>query len=141
MKKKNQPEPPPAALSKRERQILDILYRASKATASEVQEQLPESPSYSAVRALLRILEEKGHVRHASDGTKYVYSPAVPAERARRSALAHLMHTFFEGSASKAMLALLDSDPGALSQDDLDRLQARLDDARRSAAKKKEEGR
>jgi BlaI family transcriptional regulator, penicillinase repressor len=140
MKKRAQPEPPPAALSKRERQILDILYRASKATALEVQEQLPESPSYSAVRALLRILEDKGHVRHAVDGAKYVYSPAVSAERARRSALTHLMHTFFEGSASKAMLALLDSDPGTLSEDDLDRLQARLDDARRNAAKKGDEG-
>ena len=139
MKKKTQPEPPPTALSKRERQILDILYRSSKATALEVQEQLPESPSYSAVRALLRILEDKGHVRHAVDGAKYVYSPAVPAERARRSALTHLMHTFFEGSASKAMLALLDSAPGTLSQEDLDRLQARLDDARRSAAKKEDE--
>lgn len=139
MREKNQPEPAPAALSKRERQILDILYRASKASALEVQEQLPDSPSYSAVRALLRILEDKGHVRHAVDGTKYVYSPAVPAERARRSALTHLMHTFFEGSAGKAMLALLDSAPGALSEEDLDRLQARLDDARRSAGRKEHE--
>lgn len=139
MKQKNQPEPPPDALSKRERQILDILYRASKATAFEVQEQLPESPSYSAVRALLRILEDKGHVRHTAEGTKYIYSPTVPAERARRSALTHLMHTFFEGSAGKAMLALIDNAPGGLSQEDLDRLQARLDDARRSAAKKEDE--
>lgn len=136
MSKKNQPEPPPASLSKRERQILDILYRTSRATALEVQEQLPESPSYSTVRALLRILEDKGHVRHAVDGTKYVFSPAVPAERARRSALTHLMHTFFEGSAGKAMLALLDTAPGDLSPEDLDRLQARLDNARRSAARK-----
>jgi len=139
MRKKNQPEPPPAALSKRERQILDILYRSSKATALEVQEQLPESPSYSAVRALLRILEDKGHVRHLVDGTKYVYSPAVPAERARRSALTHLMHTFFEGSAGKAMLALLDNAPGELSPEDLDRLQARIDNARRTAARKEPE--
>jgi predicted transcriptional regulator len=139
MRKKNQPEPAPAALSKRERQILDILYRASKASALDVQEQLPDSPSYSAVRALLRILEDKGHVRHAVDGTKYVYSPAVPAERARRSALTHLMHTFFEGSAGKAMLALLDSAPGTLSEEDLDRLQARLDDARRNAGRKERE--
>ena len=139
MRKKNQPEPPPAALSKRERQILDILYRSSKATALEVQEQLPESPSYSAVRALLRILEDKGHVRHSVDGTKYVYSPAVPAEHARRSALTHLMHTFFEGSAGKAMLALLDNAPGELSPEDLDRLQARIDNARRTAARKEPE--
>lgn len=136
MKQKKQPEPPPATLSKRERQILDILYRSSKATALEVQEQLPEGPSYSAVRALLRILEDKGHVRHTAEGAKYIYFPSVPAERARRSALTHLMHTFFEGSAGKAMLALLDTDPGALSQEDLDRLQTRLDDARRGAAKK-----
>ena len=139
MKKEDRPEPPPAALSKRERQILDILYRTSKATALEVQEQLPDSPGYSAVRALLRILEDKGHVRHAVDGAKYVYSPAVPAERARRSALTHLMHTFFEGSAGKAMLALLDSAPGELSQEDLDRLQAHLDAARRSASKKEQD--
>lgn len=133
MKKTSQSETPPAALSKRERQILDILYRTSKATAFEVQEQLADSPSYSAVRALLRILEEKGHVRHEADGTKYVYFPAVSAERARRSALTHLMHTFFEGSAGKAMLALLDSTPGELTKEDLDRLQRRIDDARRSA--------
>ena len=134
MKKTSQPEAPPAALSKRERQILDILYRNSKATAMDVQEQLADSPSYSAVRALLRILEEKGHVRHEADGAKYVYFPAVSPERARRSALAHLMHTFFEGSAGKAMLALLDNAPGQLSEEELDRLQKRIDDARRGAA-------
>ena len=136
MKKKSQSEPPPAALSKRERQILDILYRKSKASALEVQEQLADTPSYSAVRALLRILEDKGHVRHEADGTKYVYFPAVPAERARQSALTHLMQTFFEDSAGKAMVALLDSAPQALSEEDLDRLQKRIDDARRSAARK-----
>lgn len=126
-------------LSKRERQILDIVYRNSKATAMEVQAQLADSPSYSAVRALLRILEDKGHVRHEADGTKYVYFPVVPAERARRSALTHLMHTFFEGSAGKAMLALLDSAPEALTNEDLDRLQTRIDNARRGAAKKEPE--
>jgi len=130
---------PPAVLSKRERQILDILYRSSRATALEVQEQLADSPSYSAVRALLRILEDKGHVRHEADGAKYVYFPAVSAERARRSALTHVMHTFFEGSASKAMLALLDSARGELTEDDLDRLQKRIDNARRSAAGKEPE--
>jgi len=136
MRRKSQAEIQLTTLSKRERQILDILYRNSKATALDVQEQLADSPSYSAVRALLRILEEKGHVRHETDGARYVYYPAVPAERARRSALAHLMQTFFEGSAGKAMLALLDNAPGALSAEDLDRLQKRIDEARRSAAGK-----
>ena len=136
MRKKQQPEAVPAALSKRERQILDILYRNSKATALEVQDQLADSPSYSAVRALLRILEEKGHVRHEADGAKYVYFPQVPAERARRSAMAHLMQTFFGGSAGQAMLALLDHSNGDLSDDDLDRLQQRIDEARRQAGGK-----
>jgi BlaI family transcriptional regulator, penicillinase repressor len=139
MKIRSQSDMPPAVLSKRERQILDILYRSSRATALEVQEQLADSPSYSAVRALLRILEDKGHVRHEADGAKYVYFPAVSAERARRSALTHVMHTFFEGSASKAMLALLDSARGELTEDDLDRLQKRIDNARRSAAGKEPE--
>jgi predicted transcriptional regulator len=139
MTKKSQPETQPDALSKRERQILDILYRNSKATALDVQEQLADSPSYSAVRALLRILEEKGHVRHEADGTKYVYFPAVPAERARQSALTHLMHTFFQGSTGKAMLALLDNAPEELTKEDLDRLQKRIDDARRRTTGKEPE--
>ena len=139
MTKQSQSETPADALSKRERQILDILYRNSKATALDVQEQLADSPSYSAVRALLRILEEKGHVRHEADGTKYVYFPAVPAERARQSALTNLMHTFFQGSPGKAMLALLDNAPGELTKEDLDRLQKRIDDARRRTPGKEPE--
>src|SRR5919106_6365893 len=96
-------------LSRRERQILDILYAKSSATAAEVREALPDPPSYSAVRALLRILEEKGHARHETEGTRYVYLPSVPRENARTSALFRLVTTFFDGSAAQAAAALVDS--------------------------------
>src|SRR5919107_5937259 len=95
-------------LSRRERQIIDILYANGRATAAEVQAALPEPPSYSAVRAMLRILEEKGHVRHEQDGPRYVYLPTVAADRAQKTALRHVLHTFFNGSAEQAMSALLD---------------------------------
>ena len=94
-------------LSRRERQIMDLLFQRGRATAAEVQEGLPEAPSYSAVRALLRILEEKGHVRHEQDGPRYVYVPKADRERARQSALKHVVQTFFDGSAEQAMAALL----------------------------------
>src|SRR5919106_6368802 len=95
-------------LSRRERQIMDVLYTNGRATAAEVQLAMPEAPSYSAVRAMLRILEEKGHVRHDQDGPRYVYLPTVPRENAKRSALRHMLHTFFDGSAEQAISALLD---------------------------------
>src|SRR5437899_11156769 len=95
-------------LSRRERQILDILYERGQATAADVQNALPEPPSYSAVRALLRILEDKGHVRHLQDGPRYVYVPSVARENAKRSALRHVLRTFFDGSAEQAISALLD---------------------------------
>lgn len=120
----------PPDLSRRERQILDVLYRAGRATAAEVQGALPDAPSYSAVRTLLRILEDKGHVRHEQDGARYVYMPTVARDRARRSALRHLLHTFFEGSATQAIAALLDEDAGRLTDEDLDRLQKMVDRAR-----------
>lgn len=96
-------------LSRRERQILDILYARGTATAADVLEALPDPPSYSAVRALLRILEEKGHARHETQGARYVYLPTVPRERARNSALTRIVQTFFNGSAAQAAAALVDS--------------------------------
>ena len=116
-------------LSRRERQILDILYAKSSATAAEVRESLPDPPSYSAVRALLRILEEKGHARHETQGTRYVYVPSVPRESARNSALTRIVQTFFDGSAAQAAAALVDS--GSLSEDDLKRLSEMIDRARK----------
>jgi predicted transcriptional regulator len=119
-------------LSRRERQILDILYQRGQATAAEVQSALPEPPSYSAVRALLRILEEKGHVRHEQDGPRYVYLPTVPRDNAQRSAMRHLLQTFFDGSAEQAISALLDEPSAKLSAAELDRLARMIDTARKS---------
>lgn len=115
-------------LSRRERQILDILYAKGVASVAEVQEALPDPPSYSAVRALLRILEEKGHARHEARGQRYVYLPMVPRERARNSALSRLVKTFFDGSAAQAAAALVDS--GSLSQEDLNKLSSLIERAR-----------
>jgi len=119
-------------LSRRERQILDILYRQGRATAAEVQVALPEPPSYSAVRALLRILEEKGHVRHEQDGPRYVYLPTVARDNAKRSALRHMLQTFFDGSAEQAISALLDGSSAKLSPAELDRLARLIETARKS---------
>jgi BlaI family penicillinase repressor len=116
-------------LSRRERQILDILYAKGSATAAEVKGSLPDPPSYSAVRALLRILEEKGHARHETEGTRYVYLPSVPRESARNSALTRIVQTFFEGSAAQAAAALVDS--GSLSDEDLTRLSEMIERARK----------
>jgi len=119
-------------LSRRERQILDILYERGQATAAEVQTALPEPPSYSAVRALLRILEEKGHVSHQQDGPRYVYLPTVARDNAQRSALHHMLKTFFDGSAEQAISALLDESSSKLSSAELDRLARLIDTARKS---------
>ena len=119
-------------LSRRERQILDILYQRGQATAADVQNALPEPPSYSAVRALLRILEEKGHVRHQQDGPRYIYLPTVARENAKRSAMRHMLRTFFDGSAEQAISALLDDASTKLSSAELDRLARLIEDARRS---------
>jgi len=116
-------------LSRRERQILDILYAKGTATAAEVQEALPDPPSYSAVRALLRVLEEKGHARHETQGTRFVYLPMVPRERARNSALSRIIKTFFDGSAAQAAAALVDS--GSLSDDELAKLSSLIERARK----------
>lgn len=124
----------PPDLSRRERQILDVLYKAGRATAAEVQEAMPSAPSYSAVRTLLRILEDKGHVRHEQDGARYVYFPIVARDAAKRSALRHLLNTFFEGSTTQAIAALLDDDASRLSNADLDRLSAAIKRARKEGA-------
>lgn len=120
-----------AQLSRRERQIMDVIYRLGRATAAEVLENLPDAPSYSAVRALLRVLEDKGHVKHAEDGPRYVYLPTVPREKARRSALRQLVNTFFDGSAEQAVAALLDLSSDRLSPDELDRLAGVIASARK----------
>src|SRR5580658_1548106 len=101
-------KPDPAKLTRRERAIMDILYRRGRATAHEVLEDLPDPPSYSAVRALLRLLEERGHVKHVEDGVRYVYAPAVARGDARKSALAHVVKTFFSGSVSDAVATLVE---------------------------------
>lgn len=116
-------------LSRRERQILDILYAKGGATSADVLAALPDPPSYSAVRALLRILEDKGHARHETQGTRYVYLPMVPRERARRSALSRIVKTFFDGSAAQAAAALVDS--GSISDEELARLSSLIDRARK----------
>ena len=121
-------------LSRRERQIVDILYTQGRATAAEVQASLPDPPSYSAVRAMLRILEEKGHVRHEQDGPRYVYVPTVARDNAKRSALRHMLQTFFDGSAEQAISALLDDSSTRLSDRELDRLARMIDQARRTGA-------
>jgi BlaI family transcriptional regulator, penicillinase repressor len=118
-------------LSRRERQIMDILYRCPRASASEIHEAMPDRPSYSAVRATLRILEEKGHIRHEEEGLRYVYTPIVARERATRSALKHLLETFFEGSPEKAVVALLDASSAKLSSEELDRIAGLIDKARK----------
>src|SRR5512139_39054 len=93
------------SLSRRERQIMDIIYEMREASATQVLERLPSPPSYSAVRALLRVLEQKGHLTHRQDGPRYVFAPTLPRERARRSALRHLLKTFFDNSAGDAVAA------------------------------------
>jgi BlaI family transcriptional regulator, penicillinase repressor len=118
-------EPKPTALSRRERQIMDILYKLERASVGEVLAKLADKPSYSTVRAQLRVLEEKGHVRHEEHGLRYVYAPAVPRDVARRSALRHLVETFFDGSTEKVVAALLGGEVARISPEELDRL-ARL---------------
>ena len=111
-----------AVLTRRERQIVDILYRRGRATAGEVMEELPGDPSYSTVRTQLRVLEEKGHVRHEEQGLRYVYIPALPRGAARKSALRHLIDTFFDGSAEQVVGALLGGAGARLTDEELDRI-------------------
>ncbi|HEX9705286.1 MAG TPA: BlaI/MecI/CopY family transcriptional regulator [Gemmatimonadales bacterium] len=122
---------PRTQLSRRERQIMDVIYRRGRATAADVHAGLPDAPSYSAVRALLSVLENKGHVRHEQDGPRYVYLPTVPREKARQSALRQLVTTFFDGSAEQAVAALLDLSSTDLSPDELARLARLIAQARK----------
>jgi predicted transcriptional regulator len=118
-------------LSRRERQIMDVVYRRGKASAEEVLRELADPPSYSAVRATLRILEEKGRLRHTKDGPRYLFQPTVPLSAARRSALQRLVKTFFDGSAAQAVVALLDLSASKCSDDELNRLAALIERARK----------
>lgn len=117
-------------LSRRERQIMDAVYRLGEATAAEVQDEIPEAPSYSAVRALLRILIDKGHLSRKRDGVRYVYQPVVNAREAKASAVEHLMTTFFDNSVEQVVSTLLDIKGEQLSEDQLKRLSALIEDAR-----------
>jgi predicted transcriptional regulator len=122
---------PLANLSRRERQIMDTLFRLGRATAADIQAEIPDPPGYSAVRALLRILEEKGAVRHEQDGPRYIYRPTVARENARRSAMRHLIQTFFDGSTEQAVAALLDESATVLTDAELERLSQLIDRARK----------
>lgn len=119
-----------AVLSRRERQIVDILFRRGRATAAEVMADLTGEPSYSTVRTQLRVLEEKGHVRHESDGVRFIYMPVTTRNAARKSALRHLLDTFYEGSAEKAVAALLGGEASRLSDEQLERIADLIDKAR-----------
>lgn len=118
-------------LSRRERQIMDILYQRGRASASEVRQALPDAPSYSAVRAMLRVLEEKGHVKHQVEGLKYVYLPVVNRDKAKRSAVKHLLDTFFSDSPEQVVAALLDVSSKRLTRAELDRMAEMIEQARK----------
>ena len=120
-----------AGLSRRERQIMDILFQRGKASASDVREAMADAPSYSAVRAMLRVLEEKGHVRHQEEGLRYVYVPTVARDKAKRAAVKHLLDTFFNGSPEQIVAALLDVSSTGLTRAELDRMAAMIDKARK----------
>ena len=124
-----------AVLSRRERQIMDILYRRGRATAGEVMEDLSGNPSYSTVRTQLRILESKGHVRHHEVGLRYVYEPALPRYAARRSALRHLVDTFYDGSVESVVAALLGGEGARLEPDELRRIEELVAKARKDGAR------
>jgi predicted transcriptional regulator len=119
------------SLSRRERQIMDIVYRHGQATAAQIQTEMPDPPSYSAIRALLRILVDKKHLQHRADGPRYVYSPTVTRQKARARALTQMVNTFFDGSALKAAAALLGSSQRKPTKEELDELSAMIDAARK----------
>jgi predicted transcriptional regulator len=123
--------PSPRQLSRRERQIMDIIYALGQATAAEVHDKLPDPPSYSAVRAMLRVLEDKGHLRHEEQGPRYVFKPTLPRKKAAASALRQLVQTFFDGSTEQALAALLDLSSTELSDAELDRLSQLIEQARK----------
>jgi predicted transcriptional regulator len=120
-----------AGLSRRERQIMEILYQRGKASASEVRESMGDAPGYSAVRAMLRVLEEKGHIKHQAEGLKYVYLPIVTRDKAKRTAVKHLLDTFFGDSPEQVVAALLDVSSKRLTREELDRMAGMIEKARR----------
>jgi predicted transcriptional regulator len=122
-----------AVLTKRERQIMDVLYRLGRATAAEIMDALPGAPSYSTVRTQLRVLEGKGHVRHEEQGLRYVYLPTLPRHAARRSALKHLVETFFDGSSAKVVAALLGGEGAGITDEELARIARLVDEARKES--------
>ena len=121
----------PSTLSRRERQIMDILYQRGKASATDVREAMPDAPGYSAVRAMLRVLEEKGHVKHQAEGLKYVYVPTVARDKAKRSAVKHLLDTFFSNSPEQVVAALLDVSSTRLTREELDRMAQMIERAQK----------
>jgi predicted transcriptional regulator len=123
------------SLTRRERQIMDVLYRRNRATAAEVMAELTGEPNYSTVRTQLRVLEDKGHVRHEEEAGRYVYAPAVPRHAARKSALKHLVETFFDGSAEQVVAAVLGGEASRLSDEELDRVSALIDKARKEGSR------
>jgi BlaI family penicillinase repressor len=129
--RKRSDEEPHSKLSRRERQIMDVIYKRGKATAADVQQELPEEPNYSTVRAQLRVLEEKGYLRHEEQGLRYIFLPIIPREQARDSALRRLIETFFDGSAEQVVAALLDGPAGKLSEGELDRLSGMISKAKK----------
>jgi predicted transcriptional regulator len=120
-----------SSLSRRERQIMDILFTLGRASGPEIQERLPDQPSYSGVRTILRVLERKGHIRHVEEGMRYIYLPVVAREKAKQSAIARLVATFFDGSAKAAAAAFLDPGTANLSEEDLKELERAIRKARR----------
>ena len=118
-------------LSRRERQIMDILYERGRASGAEILAAMPDAPTYSALRAKLRVLEEKGHIRHEEESLRYVYRPVLPREAARRGALRHLVTTFFGGSVEDAVAALLDLNTAKLTKADFDRISRRIAEAKK----------
>jgi len=122
---------PQSQFSRRERQIMDVIYQRGKATAAEVMENMPNPPSYSAVRAMLRLLEDKGVVKHEQDGPRYVFFPTVSRDKARQSAMRQLLRTFFDDSAEQAVAALLNMSRSNLSDSELERLSHLIEEARK----------
>ena len=124
-----------ASLSRREREIMDVLFSIGRATAQEIQQRLANSPSYSTVRTILRTLERKGHLTHQEEGPRYVYKPSIARDQARKSALRRMLHTFFDGSAQKAVATLLDPKAFRLTRAELDELTALIDQAKEKSSK------
>ena len=125
------PAKPESQLSRRERQIMDVIYARGRASVAQVHQAMPDPPSYSAVRALMRILEDKGHLKHTSEGNKYIYQPTRSRRQASRSAMQRMLRTFFDGSAEQALAALLEVSPSAPTQEELARLAKIIDKARK----------